>query len=422
MPHSTSPSGELAADQHAFLPEMQSLATSSDVSDECGLSPSWLSPSPKLENEITMLSGPQGYNFTSAAQALAYRPAVSLFPDLSSCTAVTIVDYGCSGVANSIAPLKELLNTLPDGAEATIILNDRPYNDWNEVSRLLKERWKEVARDGEIKLFVHMNPVSFFNQVVKSQSVDIGMSFTAFNYLEHVLPTPIHPSASMDMDAKDLTALQEIQAKKKAAQAHVDLVKLLRLRATETKTGGTLVTALASCKDQKPGSAGRWSTQPITAAFQASLSEAAKNSLLSEKQVRAFNFPMHEHHISDVRAAIAEVDDLWAGGEMFQERIVHPAYVKFSHSRRGVKEVEEYVEAITGWVFGVLSWYLVKGMRSDVLETTKMRDDLSSMSEREVRVLDELREGMKRSLRGMLKDGWDGETGIEYVYLKLVKK
>ncbi|XPS77131.1 hypothetical protein M3J09_009165 [Ascochyta lentis] len=187
------------------------------------------SPQPQLvENECAM-RGNGYYNDHSALQRVAALFAVELFPDLSKKNDLTLVDYGCSQGANSIAPIKQLLSTFPDGSTAHIVFNDRPYNDFSTLAATIKQHERELDRTGSLTIYPSMVPISFYNPIASPASVDIGVSWSSLNYLEHQPPP---------LPASDLATLIQQRAIRNAKQAHTDLIKLLRLRATEIKPGG----------------------------------------------------------------------------------------------------------------------------------------------------------------------------------------
>jgi hypothetical protein len=348
------------------------------------------------------------YNQTSIPQALSYRPLVPFFPDLSHSSSITIADYGCALGANSIAPVRELLRTLPDGAAATLVLNDVASNDWNSVSRVVRERWDEVA-DGRLNICVLMSPRSFYHQVLPPASVDVGVSWTAMQYLSQV---PILPAAATSkLDSAQLAALR---AERTAAQGHDDLVRLLELRGVETRSGGWFIASLVATKST---STEAYSTSPVFYALQKGLAKMVDAGRMTTEQVLAFEVPMSQRTESDVYAALDEVKGSWKLEAMFREEVLHPAWLKIRSIPAGEateRDREEYAEAVVAWGLGVLSWQVVRALRvgsGEVDGGSEMR-----MTELEKEIL----RGLRREMKSVLcKECSEWPSGIEYLYVKL---
>ncbi|KAF2680875.1 S-adenosyl-L-methionine-dependent methyltransferase [Lentithecium fluviatile CBS 122367] len=290
---------------------------------------------PTVENKIAMKSGCGAYAAISSMQQEAQRWTYPLFPSLSSQRHVMIVDYGCGPASPSIDALKALLSMLPDGSAASILLNDRVYNNWSGVATAAKRAEEELGRelDGRVRVYTSLVPQSFYTQILLEGSVDIGLSWSSFNYLEHQ-PIPIPVSGSSWPDAVRRREERNI------AQAHIDCVKLLELRAVETKPGGCLVMALSA--SPSPG----------------------------KMQLAVLDPGMHERSEEEVQRALSDtvISKTWDMTICKPEVLVHPAWDVLQVSPKSEEDYEEYGERCARWIFAVLGWYAVRALRVEEME------------------------------------------------------
>lgn len=353
------------------------------------------------DNEITMKTGKGNYNEHALLQARAIEPALSLLPDLSSHRTISIVDYGCSQGSNSLIPLKALLSTLPANSTVSLTLNDQPFNDWNTVSRTLSSREDEITRSGDLKLFLKLSPKSFYNQVVEDASVDIALSWSALSYLQHYLPTP------------PFSSLAEMVTKRKqrnTAQAHIDLIKLLQLRACEVRKGGYFIATLGGTKED----GGEIASAPTTYAMMKALQDLVAAGKMTTEQLLGMDPPIHERTITELRDSLDAVSDLWTIQHISTQTITHPAWDTLQAGNKTDEDYREYAETIVDWVFSAFEWYIVKGLR--VKEEEK--GPRKPVTDEERRVLDNLIERCKVYVREEFRDL---PCQIEYLYFKLVR-
>ena len=254
-----------------------------------------------------------------------------------------------------------------------------------------------------------MVPVSFFRQIAPDSSVDIGFAWSCLNYLEFQLP----PLPSID-----LQELARQRAVRNAKAAHVDLVKLLRLRAREIKSGGVFMGAISA-----RSSSGVPNVAPITAAMMAAIFEMVHAGRISQAQVMQLDVPLHEHSMEEMERAFAEVEEVWGKEVCFEKMIQHPAIAELEAKKKaeGVDLEElskEYASTVVDWIMSVLTWFLVKALRAG---NGKMDEEEMSapMTAEEEGLVDELAE---RTKRVFVRDQRDGILEQCYIYFKLVRK
>lgn len=361
-----------------------------------------------VESEIVM-RGDGNYNKNSAIQHIAVMPALEFIPNLSNRKELTLVDYGCSQGANSIIPIKHLLSQLPTHSTIRLIFNDRPPNDFSTLSKTIKRNEATLSRNGELQIYPSMVPVSFFHQIVPDNSVDIGFAWSCLHYLEFLLPP---------LPSTDLQELVKQRLVRSAKAAHVDLVKLLRLRAREIKSGGVFIGAIAARSSSSVPN-----VAPAAAALIVAISEMVHAGRISQAQVMGLDMPVHEHSMEEMESAFTEVEEVWGKEVCFEKMIQHPAVAELEAKKKaeGVDLEElskEYASTVVDWTMAPLTWFLVKVLRAG---NGGMGEEemFASMTAEEEGLVDELAE---RAKRVFVKDQRDGIVEQCYIYFKLVRK
>ena len=240
----------------------------------------------------------------------------------------------------------------------------------------MKENWNELTRDGALNVYVSMCPMSFYNQIVANGSVDVGVSWSSLNSLENPL------------------------IEGNVEQAHNDLVKLFKLRAVETSSGGYFIGAVVGTYEGDPDA-----QPPNSALVQATMmaweAMVKDGTVTTQEQLLAPDPPLHGRTKTEVRKAIHEVSDVWGINYLSQKTILHPAWEALQKSSKKPEDYEKYGERMSRYVVGAL--------RVDGQEDKK--DDKE--------VLEELRKRIKMYLKSDCKDK---PSGVEYVYFRLLRK
>ena len=306
-------------------------------------------------------------------------------------------------------PIKHLLSSLPTHSTIRLIFNDRPLNDFSTLSKTIKRNEATFSRNGELQIYPSMVPVSFFHQIAPDNSVDIGFAWSSLSYLEFQLP----PLPSMD-----LQELTKQRAVRNAKAAHVDMVKLLRLRAREIKSGGVLIGAVGG-----RSSSGAPNVAPIAAALMAAIFEMVHEGRISQAQVMELDAPIQERSMEEMERAFAEVEELWGKEVCFEKMIQHPAVAELEAKKKaeGVDLEElskEYASTVVDWIISPFAWFFVKALRAG---NGKMDEEemLAPMTAEEEGLVDEFAERVKRIF---VRDQRDGIVEHCYIYFKLVRK
>jgi hypothetical protein len=228
------------------------------------------------------------------------------------------------------------------------MLNDKPNNDFNTLSSTITEWTTRFPKPP----FLSMIPGSFYNQILPPNSVDLGFSLTSIQHLSETRPM-------MDENLQRIPTADTFRQE----QAHKDFTQFLHHRATETKTGGSLLLSFpATSSSGHPDLIGL--TTSIVGALKLMLAEGK----ISKKVLSAFNEPLYNRSIEDVRATLDGVAELWDIRECIEDRVVHPAYLELEKAENEQGLVDDgvawkYTHAIIDWVTAVIAGYMLKALR-----------------------------------------------------------
>lgn len=251
--------------------------------------------------------------------------------------------------------------------------------------------------------------MSFFHQIAPDNSIDIGFAWSCLNYLEFLLPP---------LPSTDLQELVKQRAVRSAKAAHVDLVKLLRLRAREIKSGGVFMSAIPA-----RSSSGVPNVAPAAAALMAATLEMVHAGRISQAQVMGLDMPVHERSMEEMERVFAEVEEVWGKEVCFEKMIQHPAVAELEVKKKaeGVDLEElskEYASTVVDWAMSPLTWFFVKTLRAGDGEMDE-EEMFAPMTAEEEGLVDELAE---RAKRAFVRDQKDGIVEQCYIYFKLVRK
>ncbi|KAJ3524661.1 hypothetical protein NM208_g11970 [Fusarium decemcellulare] len=262
------------------------------------------------------------YNEHCEIQEAAMQAGLNLLPSYSNNNNLVVIDYGCAQGANSqpssIEPLKKIISTLPDGATVSLIFEDTSFNDFGSLGKTVGQHFSASQTPKNVLVAPSMVPLGFYQQVIPNGHADLGLSWSSLNYLESI------PSVSLDASAPPA---EFVAARQKAfsAAGQKDLIKLLKLRAKEIRSGGYLIAAIGGQKpagEEKPSSPG---FQPLQAAMMRMVGEG---KLTPAELMQSAMFPSHERTPDEIRAALEdpEVAPLWEVEVLEPKLIEHPAW------------------------------------------------------------------------------------------------
>ncbi|KAM0212606.1 hypothetical protein ACHAQI_004561 [Fusarium lateritium] len=302
--------------------------------------------------EVRIAMREKHYNENCEIQCAAMKAGLYLIPEFSGRDSLTVVDYGCAQGANSIKPMKNTISTLPDGASASLVFEDTPFNDFGSLAKTVAHYFA----DTDSKKFVapSLVPRGFYQQVVPTSSVDVGFSWSSLNYLEKT------PTVSLDATASpaDFAAARHEAL---ASAAHTDLIKLLKLRAKEIREGGYFITAIGGQKPEGETTV----SNPGAHVIQAGTMRMVGEGKLSIPELMQFAlFPSHERTPNEIGAALQDesVAPLWEVEVMESKLIVQPAWEVYQDTvqadeTKKDEALEEYARVVMGNLIAAFGWF-----------------------------------------------------------------
>ncbi|CAG9950984.1 unnamed protein product [Clonostachys rosea f. rosea IK726] len=261
------------------------------------------------------------YNQHSGLQHAAMCSGLKLIPKLADKQHVTIVDYGCGQGSNSTKLVRQVLDSVSDGTSVEVLLEDTPLNDFSTLSKTLHAEFHQSSAERQISFFPRMIPVGFYNRIVPSQLVDLGVSWSSMNYLK------TQPAFTFDPQS---TPAEFAAARHKAfsSTARQDLASFMTLRASEIRKGGHLVAALGAQKPALEAKQGNSGSIPL----QSALVKMVARGLLNNQELLQFAlFPSHERTVEEVQEVLnlPEISKSWSIEVFEPELIVHPAWAEY---------------------------------------------------------------------------------------------
>ncbi|KAL4795772.1 S-adenosyl-L-methionine-dependent methyltransferase [Aspergillus venezuelensis] len=384
-----------------------------------------------LENDVPM-QGAGFYNANSDLQAAAMRHVLPLLDTIAkdtACNPFTVVEYGCAQGANSILPIKRILearfplqnhishqasettngngesNTSENTSQEILLtFSDRAGNDFNTlVETISNADWlshfdTSSSDRNAPAILTSMAAGTFYSRLVPRESVDVGFSLATLHHLDR-WPANASPAAEADV-------LHE----QTRPQAHADLVHFLTLRGQEFRRGGSLVLSFVSRSSMGvpnyPSLVDSCRQAMIAMIFEGRVDPAVAGSFL---------VPTHDRTIQEVKDSLATVSGLWDVEGLFEEEVTHPAYARFQETsndqpdsaNRAGSISEWYAETVVDWMMAVISGYFIKALRTGA-------PGLSP--EQQQGLVDDWR---NRTKEVFLKEYKDERVACWFVYVKL---
>ncbi|BDD60841.1 hypothetical protein MAP00_005937 [Monascus purpureus] len=363
-----------------------------------------------LDNDVPM-QGDGFYNKNSELQYAAMQRALPLFDSISIAEATprvfSVVEYGCAQGVNSIEPFRHILSTThfqkpatdTAGGEVSLVFTDRVGNDFTTVANTISNtQWLPTSRRGP-EIFTSMVARSFYQQVVPSQSVDVGFSLATLHHLER------HPTLPAS-DGKEGSESTEEQALLKE-QADHDLCQFLRLRAKEIRSSGSLVLSLVG-----QSSTGAPNYPGLVDSCRQAMVNLVMEGRVPTGVASAFRVPTYDRTLEDVENSLKTVQDVWTAEHLFEEEIVHPAYETLRaaqpDSDSPKKASIHYANSVVDWMMAVISGYFVKALQiAGVHDPAAQSASLEAWS------------SLTKTL--FLKEHLDEKVACSFIYVKLVR-
>ncbi|KAF5676149.1 benzoate carboxyl methyltransferase [Fusarium heterosporum] len=309
------------------------------------------------QGDVRIAMRDKHYNEKCEIQHAAMRAGLDLIPVFTA----LVIDYGCAQGANSIEPIKKVISTLPDGATASLVFEDTPFNDFGSLAKTVSHHFTNT--DAKIFVAPSLVPLGFYQQVVPSNYVDVGFSWSSFNYLERT------PSISLDATVSPVD-FAVARHKALASAAHIDLIKLLKLRAKEIREEGYLIAAIGG---QKPGGETRPSNPGGHVMQAATMRMVGEGKLSVPELMQLALFPSHERTPDEVRAALEDeaVAPLWEVEVLESKLIVQPAWEVFQNTLQNdetkkEEALQKYARTVMENLVAASGWFWI-----DVLKTSR---------------------------------------------------
>lgn len=243
------------------------------------------------------------YTVSSRLQAAGLRPAIELFEQAAATVPIprppqpiVIADYGASTGHNSLAPISAALPVLRSRTRPEhsilVVHTDVPENNFTVMFETLADDPDTYLRK-DAATFASAVGRSFYSQIIPSNSVHLGWSSWAVQWLSRVpAPVPDHVHVAYSADEGVRAAY--------AKQAALDWHEFVAFRGRELCPGGHLV-VLTMALDEDGG----FGYQHLLNALVDSLAELTAEGLLTEDEVRRMCLPTVGRSESDFRAPFA---------------------------------------------------------------------------------------------------------------------
>lgn len=243
------------------------------------------------------------YTASSRLQAAGLSRAITLFDEAATVVPlprsprpIVIADYGAGNGHNSLLPIGAAIATLRTRTrpEHSILVThtDVPDNDFTALFRTIAEDPDSyLAKDATT--FTSAVGRSFYRQIVPSNSVNLGWSSWAIQWLGRVpSPIPDHIQVSHSTDEQVRSAF--------ARQAAHDWHEFVAFRGRELCPGGRLVVLTMALTDD-----GEFGYRPLLDAMMETLAELSAQGVLTEAELQAMSLPIVGRRAKDFIAPFA---------------------------------------------------------------------------------------------------------------------
>jgi hypothetical protein len=243
------------------------------------------------------------YSVSSRLQAAGLRPAIALFEQAAAAVPlprqpqpIVIADYGASTGHNSLLPISAALPVLRSRTRPEhsilVVHTDVPDNNFTVMFETLAED-HDTYLSKDAATFASAVGRSFYNQIIPSNSVHLGWSSWAIQWVSRIpAPIPDHVQVAYSADEDVRVAY--------AKQAARDWHEFVAFRGRELCPGGQLVVLTMGLDEQ-----GEFGYRPLLGALVDTLSELVADGLLAEDEVRRMCIPTVGRQEADFLAPFA---------------------------------------------------------------------------------------------------------------------
>jgi hypothetical protein len=245
----------------------------------------------------------ESYTAASRLRAAGLRPAIKLFEQAASAVPlpappqpIVIADYGASTGHNSLLPIGAAIAVLRKRTrpEHSILVahTDVPDNDFTAMFRTLADD-PDTYLHKETATFASAVGRSFYTQILPSDSVNLGWSAWAIQWLSRVpAPIPDHVAVAYSSDETIRAAY--------AKQAAHDWHEFIAFRGRELCPGARLVVMTMAVDED-----GEFGYRPLLSALVDALDELAAGGLFTADELHRMCIPTVGRSEADFLAPFA---------------------------------------------------------------------------------------------------------------------
>lgn len=245
----------------------------------------------------------KSYTANSRLQASGLRPAIELFeqaadavPIPRSPRPIVIADYGAATGHNSLLPVGAAIAVLRKRTrrEHSVLVThtDVPDNDFTALFRTLSDDPDSYLRKDHAS-FASAVGRSFYSQILPSNSVNLGWSSWAIQWLRTVPgPVPDHVQVAFSRDEETRAAY--------ARQAAHDWHEFVAFRGRELCPGGRIVVMTMAIGDD-----GEFGYRPLLDAMMDTLAECVARGLVTADERHGMSIPTVGRRAPDFRSPFA---------------------------------------------------------------------------------------------------------------------
>lgn len=259
---------------------------------------------------------------------------------------LTVVDYGCGPGRNSAIAFRTVIGEYRKRCSEGVIVaihNDQIGNDWNDLFANVSGADGYLSGDDAIRCQAAVG--SFYDPVASPHTVDLGMSFTAVQWL----------SAPVELPSPDTLYFADLEGESRRRLAEIadrDWTRFLRLRAVELRPRGRLLVQClgAVADDGAPGGADPGVRGLFRLMWEVA-SSLADDGRVDRDILERFVMPQWFRTVDEARAPIEREPDLARAFEI-EELSVEPVAIPFAEDYRRSGDVDRYAADYTAFVRG----------------------------------------------------------------------
>ncbi len=325
------------------------------------------------DSEVSMKGGGYYSKNTQGAKFVIDQAGVHVLENLQrtilpgSERCFSVVDYGAADGGTSLDLITNIVSLIRERSqeqEISITYTDLPHNDFSALLRMIHTDTEDAGQTYASKhsnVYVLCSGTSFYQQIVPSETVDIGFSATAMHWLSSVpcsITDHIHAVGAVGDEWQVF-----------CDYALRDWENILMMRARELVAGGVLVLA-NFCIDEEGHYLGNTGDVNMFDTFNYLWREMADSGMITEEEYQATVFPQFYKTIdqfrepfddpnSKIRKAGLILDSIYTG------TLKCPYRAEFNRIGDAVAFADAYVPTLRSWSETVFKHALNQSRPSD---------------------------------------------------------